>query len=221
MQIDVTTFETLTRLAQQYGPFLFALLFILVVTRTAHEYYQECNTRTQPRASESEKKTYRSYFISSVWVGIALMLISIGWWIYAQMQGPSIYQIAIVGLRPEESVLSDYYSKTISRPSIPGAMALHDTYFIVAREGPIAIGDEFNLYYFKAATSAGAAASDAAAGVGIAGVKLDIKYFGRKRDAYQVAQSDGGPSLKIVEASLAMPGWQFADTAVMPSEGSD
>src|SRR6201988_4227158 len=131
MQVDLSTIETATRLASQYGPFLFAILFIFVVTRTAHKYYQECNTRTVP-ATEEEKKTYRSYFLISVWGGIALTLVSIGWWVYVQMQGPSVYQIAIVALHSDEAILSNYFSKTVPRPAIGGASALTDDYFIVA-----------------------------------------------------------------------------------------
>jgi hypothetical protein len=212
MQIDLATIESVTHLAQQYGPFLFAILFIFVVTRTAHKYYQESNTRTQPRASEQEKRTYRSYFITSVWMGIALMLLSIGWWIYAQLTGPSIYQMAIVGLRQDESVLSEYYSKTIPRPSIPGAAALHDVYFIVARDRPISIGDAFKFYYFRAPASSNVSTHDAA-GVGIAGIELGIKYSGNKMDVYQIAQSGGGFSLKVIESNRETSGPQFASAA--------
>lgn len=221
MQIDLATIETITRLAQQYGPFLFAILFIFVVTRTAHKYYQESNTRTQPRASDQEKRTYRAYFVTSVWVGIAVMLLSIGWWIYTQMQGPSIYQIAILGLRQDESVLSEYYSKTITRPSIPGAVALHDAYFMIA-DRPLMIGDKFEFYYFKAPSVPDAGTPGApAAAIGIAGVVLDVKYAGNRRDTYQIAQNGTGPSLKIIEAGRAVSGLEFASAPFTLPKRSD
>jgi hypothetical protein len=47
-------FKDLVQLAADFGPFLFAILFIMVVTRTAHGYYRECSTRTEPLASPEE-----------------------------------------------------------------------------------------------------------------------------------------------------------------------
>jgi hypothetical protein len=208
MEIDLSSLESVTRLAQQYGPFLFAMLFIFVVTRTAHKYYLESNTRQQPPASEEEKTTYRSYFRTSVWVGIALTLLSIGWWIYVQMQGPSIYQIAIVGLQPDESVLSQYYFKTVPRPTIPGAVAPHDDYFIVAQDQPIKIGDTFDFYYFKTPPTQAVATpgGQPAEAVGITGTPIEIKYSGNTRETYQVTQNGGTVSLKIVASNPTATG---------------
>ncbi len=39
----------LTNLAFQFGPFLFALLFSLVITRWAYKIYKEANQRKDPR----------------------------------------------------------------------------------------------------------------------------------------------------------------------------
>ena len=232
MKLDLTMIETFTRLAQQYGPFLFAMLFIFVVTRTAHKYYLESNTR-QPPASEEEKNTYRSYFRNSVWVGIALTLLSIGWWIYAQMQGPSVYQIAIIGLQPDEAVLSQYYFKTVPRPTIAGAVAPHDDYFIVAQDVPIKIGDTFDFYYFKTPPTQTIATpgGQPAGGIGITGTPIEIKYSGNKRDTFQVTQAGSSVTLKIVASSatttnnswaadeIKSPGWQLARVGVASLQG--
>jgi len=133
--------DDLVRLAEQFGPFLFAILFILVVTRTAHGYYRECNVRKDPPASEQERATYRLYFISSVWCGIIAMALSIGWWGYAQLKGTYVYQVAIVGLGDDEIIDADYFQKRIQRPSVPGAIAIHDIYFLMVQDEPFKVGE--------------------------------------------------------------------------------
>jgi hypothetical protein len=145
MQNDLSSMvETMTRLAAQYGPFLFAMLFILVVTSTAHKYYRESNTR-QPPASEEERATYRSYFRTSVWVGIGLTLVSIGWWFIAQFHGPTNFEIAVVGLQPGETIASNYYSQDVAEPMIQGTIPLHDSKFMVNKAVPLKIGDKFKF----------------------------------------------------------------------------
>ena len=198
MSIDLTTMEAVVRLAQQYGPFLFAILFILVVTRTAHKYYKECNTRTAPVASEEEKRAYRLYFIASIWSGIAVTALSIVWWIYAQIAGTNIYQVAIVGLAPDESVLSQYYVKTVPRPTPPGMPSLHDDYFIIAQSEPFKIGDKFYFDYFKISNTP----TPAAVAVGIApGNHIEIKYSGNKIDTFQISTDGGSVNLKTVASN--------------------
>ena len=142
------------------------------------------------------------------------MLLSISWWIYVQLQGPSIYQIAILGLQQDESILSEYYSKTVTRPTIPGAEVLHDEYFIVAQDQPLKIGDRFEFYYFKTPASPTVAAPvGQPAGIGLAGTQVDIKYSGNKLDTYEVAQSGSAVSLKIVASNQSMLGARLASAA--------
>ncbi|MFZ3353913.1 MAG: hypothetical protein WA268_23930 [Xanthobacteraceae bacterium] len=214
MQVNMSILETITRLAAQYGPFLFAMLFIFVVTRTAHNYYRESNTR-QPQASEEEKRTYRSYFVTSVWVGISLALLSIGWWIYVQMEGPSVYQIAIVGLHSDESILSQYFSKIVPRPTIAGANPLADEYFIVAQDRPFRMGDKFEFYYFKTlTTNTVTGGANATAGVGVIGVPIEIKYSGNNLDTYQITQTGNLVSLTLVASNPSTINGAFAENEV-------
>jgi hypothetical protein len=211
MPIDLTTLETVVRLAQQYGPFLFAILFILIVTRTAHKYYKECNTRAAPAASEEEKRAYRFYFVVSIWSGIAVMVLSIIWWIYAQVAGTNIYQVAIVGLAPDESVLSQYYFKNVPRPTPPGMTSLHDDYFIIAQSEPFKIGDKFDFYYFKIPSDSPAPA----AAVGISGKPIEIKYSGNKIDTFQISTDGGSVNLKVIASEPAAINNQLAvDTSI-------
>jgi hypothetical protein len=211
METDLAMLDSIARSAAQYGPFLFAVLFILIVTRTAHKYYQESNTRQQPPATEEEKATYRSYFTISIWVGIALTLVSIGWWIYVQMQGTNVYQIAINGLQPNETVSSNYYSMTKPEPTIPGAVILTDYLFMVVQNAPFKVGDKFEIYYFKIPPRpSSGTAGDQPSGVGIAPVPLQVQYSGNPSDTYQVTQNGGTVALTTVAANPANTGNLFS-----------
>ena len=199
MTVDLSTLEAITRLAEQFGPFLFAILFILVVTRTARRYYLECMTRKEPPPSVQEQKTYRLYFLCSVWVGIVVMTMSIGWWIYAQAKGNHVYQVAVVDLGPDELVLSDYYFKTTQRPSIPGANAGHDTYFLIVRDQPFKVGELFDFEYFKLPTG------PTVVGTGIAGKRVEIKYDGTRAGKYRLVADAAGTRLEVVAQADMRP----------------
>ena len=137
MNIDLGTIETLTKLADQFGPFLFAILFIVFVPRVARGYYDDCMKRTAPPSTEQEQKTYRFYFITSIVVGIAVMTSSIVWWVYAQARGNHVYQIAIVDLAPDETVLSDFFYKNSPRPTIANVQPMHDSVFPDRARSPV------------------------------------------------------------------------------------
>ncbi|MEA2994446.1 MAG: hypothetical protein QOD40_3366 [Alphaproteobacteria bacterium] len=192
MNVDLSTVEAITRLAEQFGPFLFAVLFILVVTRTAHTYYSDCMTRKDPPPSELEQKTYRLYFVSSVCVGIAVMTLSIGWWFYVQSKGNHVYQVAILGLDPDETVLADYYFKQVQRPTVPGGKAEHDMYFLIVRDQPFRMGERFEFEYFKLPSA------PASVGAEISGRTVEIKYGGSRSDTYRLI---GGPADARLEVS--------------------
>jgi hypothetical protein len=190
--------DDVVRSAEQFGPFLFAILFILVVTRTAHGYYRECNMRKDPPASEQERRTYRLYFICSVWCGIVAMALSIVWWGYAQLKGTYVYQIAIVGLREDESVLANYFQKRVPRPSVAGGIAVHDLYFLIVQEEPFRVGDNFSFDYYKIPQDAATAGSGAA---GIVPAPIEIKYGGNKSDIYRLTPDADSPRLTIVASN--------------------
>jgi hypothetical protein len=69
--------------AQQNAPFLFALLFILIITTASHVSYSKICARKNPPASKEEKGLYELYFKANIWFGMVLVLASVGWWVYA------------------------------------------------------------------------------------------------------------------------------------------
>ncbi len=203
MDLEIDKIESVTRLAQQFGPFLFAILFILVITRTAHGYYRECMTRVKPAPTEQEQKTYRLYFLSSVWVGIAAMALSIGWWFYAQERGNNVYQIAIVDLKADEKILSSYYFKDAPRPTIGDVATMHDTYFLIVQDQPFQSGDRLAFQYFKIPANPGPN------GTGVSYRQLEVQYTSGNKLTYRVVSDDAMPHLDLLARDDRGPGEIF------------
>ncbi len=201
--LDWTMFATVVRLAEQFGPFLFAILFLLVITRTAHGYYQECNSRKHPAASEQEKKTYRSYFICSMWFGIGLTTLSIAWWVYVHLQGQHIYQVTVLNLQADEVVNAEYYSKRAIRPVDPGAVVMHDLYFVIVQEQPFKIGDTFSFFVFKTPPNAGAPGAP-----GVVPAEIKVQYSGRPQDRFRLQLNVPEPKFIVADGEAA-PGSIF------------
>ena len=192
--------ESLTRLAEQFGPFLFAILFIVFITRTARGYYDECMKRTSPPSTDQEQRTYRLYFFSSMWVGIVVMALSIGWWLYTQSRGNHVYQISILNLAPDEKIVSEYYSRTNVRQAIPGVAPHHDALFLVVRERPYTAGQTLSFQYVKQtpAAVASGAGSNPSIGSALTPSSIEVKYSGGKLLSYRVVHDTTGPRLESV-----------------------
>jgi hypothetical protein len=209
----ISAIDALTRLAEQFGPFLFALLFIIFVTRTAHSYYAECTARTKPPPSEQETKTYRLYFVSSFVVGIVVMALSIGWWFIRQAKGNFVYQISIVNLDPDEKVVSEYYSRNNVRQSIPGIRPNHDALFLIVRDQPYAVGQTLSFQYVKQTPAAmpSGAGSTAPIGSALTLTPIEAKYEGGKFLTYKINSDGSQPHLVLVAQDASGPAVFTAD----------
>jgi hypothetical protein len=209
----INAIEALTRLAEQFGPFLFALLFIIFVSRTAHGYYAECMARTAPPPTEQETKTYRLYFMSSFAIGVVVMGLSIGWWFYRQAKGNYVYQISIINLEPDEKVISEFYSRTNVRQSIPGIAPNHDALFLVVRDQPYTVGQTLLFEYIKqtpvVASSGGG--SNPLIGSGLTPKSIEVKYEGGTLLTYRINNDSAGPRLMMVAQDDHAPATFTAD----------
>ena len=159
-------------------------------------------TRIAPPPTEQEQKTYRFYFLSSVWIGAIVMALSIGWWFYAQWKGNHVYQVAIVDLQADETVLAEYYFKRVDRPTIPGAIAAHDTYFLIVRDQPFKVGEKFAFEYFKI--------PQGAVGTGVASRRVEIKYGGNRSETYRLVSDPSGTKLVVAAKEDLKPEPVFA-----------
>ena len=72
----------LTELAFEFGPFLFAILVLLVITQRTHKAYTAITARTDPPAKKGELDAHRFAFRSSWIAAWVLLAVAVGWWIY-------------------------------------------------------------------------------------------------------------------------------------------
>lgn len=137
-----------TELAYQFGPFFFALLFVLIVSVWASKALTEANTR-DPKASITELKVRRIVFLSSWSFGLILVLVSIvSWWF--QQDANHVFSGKIVGLTESEMVSSsDMYFRPIFHEVHPEAPRERDEQFLVVQNEPVQEGQSFTLRYSK------------------------------------------------------------------------
>src|SRR3954451_21208609 len=74
----------LTKLASDYGPFLFAILFAVIIPVQAYRSYCDAIAKyPQPTDKESELIGQSELYFRSAWIaGFVLIAFSLGWWLY-------------------------------------------------------------------------------------------------------------------------------------------
>src|SRR2546427_6959282 len=72
--------KQLVELAFQYGPFLFALLFTIYVSRWTYGNWNRAIVRKEPSATPEEKATLQWTFICTAVFGAVLVAFSVAWW---------------------------------------------------------------------------------------------------------------------------------------------
>lgn len=99
--------EPLTVLAYQYGPFLFALLYMLLIPIIASKMYISLLKEhiTDKGTGKRAFDNYNFYFRLSAWCGVILVLCTVVWWLYLQsqlLQRDYVYQGTIVNADEED-----------------------------------------------------------------------------------------------------------------------
>ncbi len=81
---DTDIAASLTKLASDYGPFLFAILFTLIVPVRAYQNFRDCASKfAEPTDSERLLIRESELYFRSTWVaGFVLIAFSVGWWLY-------------------------------------------------------------------------------------------------------------------------------------------
>jgi len=192
MNTTANWLEVLTNASFLYGPFFFAILFILVVTRMAHSYYKSINERTTPPASPEEKKTYRMFFIASISVGIVLVFTAVGWWIYAQFQTHTL-EGTISGLETSQAIITiedDVYLRTNER-DVGSGVKMQDCHFAIVRGSPFVTGQQFRFGLFPDLGSIGPQKPEP--------IELLVRYSGRARENFFLKKSGNTFSLIPLE----------------------
>ena len=139
------------RLASQYGPFLFSILFCIGLTKWGYTIYNKANKRKDPPATKREINTYRFYFISTMIIGFLLVMVSVIWFFF-QQNAIHVFEGKICGLGEEhEFVSSDLYLKRIEVGSFgeEDPIKIYDWEFFSKQEKPFGEGKSFLLIHSK------------------------------------------------------------------------
>lgn len=176
--------DSLTNASFLWGPFFFSILFMLVITRTAHTYYAKVNERMSPPASAEEKQDYRLYFRLSIACGTVLVFVSVGWWMYAQLQQHA-FQGVIVGLELEQQVVAaddDLYYRAVQRDAGNGRH-VRDYHFAIVRKAPFSNGQAFRLEFYPEAGVIGEAKPKP--------IDLVVRYHGDTNGKFKLSREGG------------------------------
>lgn len=84
MQAETDLATSMTKLASDYGPFLFAILFSLIVPLRAFQNFRDCTMKfPSPDATQSMLIHESETYFRSTWIaGFVLIAFSVGWWLY-------------------------------------------------------------------------------------------------------------------------------------------
>jgi hypothetical protein len=103
----------LSQAAVQYGPFLFAIIFIVLVPPYAHVIWRKSLDVYAKNAAASALLSESRYYFRCSWIfGVFLVICSILWWVYAQQVAINrttqfiAYTGYVSGLAPEDQLLS-------------------------------------------------------------------------------------------------------------------
>lgn len=168
-----------------WGPFFFAVFFMVVITASAHLCYSSVMRRVSPPASETEKADYRNYFRLSIWVGIVLVFISVSWWLYAHWKSDKdhAFQGVVIGLEINQSLVAseeDFYTREVSR-KVGVGLEVKDYHFAVVRNGPFFSGQKFTLKFYPEPGSVSDEAPKA--------VELEMPYSGIASSRFKITRN--------------------------------
>ena len=140
----------LSEIALQYGPFFFAVLFVLGVMRWAYKVFKETNAKTNPPATPKELSAARLVFLGTFFFGLALVVVSVVWWLGFR---PRIYAFLgeITNLHDYETLApasENLYFRAEPKDPIDG-IPLRNEHFVIVRNSPLNKGEIFDVEFSK------------------------------------------------------------------------
>ncbi len=186
--------DKLSSLGFVYGPFFFALLFILFITRKAQLSYRSICERSKPPPSREEMKTYQIYFYTSLTAGIVIVFVAIGWWIFQQYERNHILAGQILGFETDQ-VVTTRDPDIFLRSNLTKDSPYVTLQYVVMKEKPISPGKSFNLEFNPYFKPGGAAIIGTNPGIQI----LKITYLGFDRQNFELTRNGDKWDLKPVE----------------------
>src|SRR6266436_6217920 len=143
--------QQLAELAYKFGPFFFSILFVMFLTRWSYKNYSAAVSQNPP-IDPTDKKINRTMFVTYLFVGVALVALSVTWWWFFK---PGVYLFIgkIKDLQPQDEIAADiYYLKCQYRGPLSAEDSigqLRDEEFIIVGTHPFKKGQSFALEFSK------------------------------------------------------------------------
>ncbi len=146
--MTMTQFSQVVRQLWQYGPFAFAVVY-LVLIRWAYKTYTNACKRRDPPASDREKNTCRLYFLGTAMFGGTLVVVSVIWWLVCQ-PFPHVFEGVIENLCDYDKVASEYvyFSRRLHERYSPDDPESYDAHFAVIQDKPFTPNEPFSILYW-------------------------------------------------------------------------
>ncbi|MBX3698838.1 MAG: hypothetical protein R3F08_03795 [Dokdonella sp.] len=137
-------FESLSRIAEAFGPYFFSLLFVSLSVM-AYKWYSAATNRRPLNTQYAN--TCRAWFYC---MGLCLLLtasVSIWWWIECNRPRLYTYQVSIADIPYEAYLNSEFHQRMVLR-EIQGAHSQIERQkrtfsFLIAQDTPFRIGQKF------------------------------------------------------------------------------
>ena len=165
--------DSLTNLAYQFGPFFFALLFTLFITRTARNWYSA--QRGDSAAALEEKRTFKRYFQLSQYFGMFLVLVAVGWWFVSSWDQRHAFEGIVVSLNSKQKLDAFASDESFLYRMVPHSegIGLSDYRFVIVSSHPFHKGDKIWLNYWDLSQPGGTGAPP---GPSVIGLPVTEKY---------------------------------------------
>ena len=197
---------TLAGLASELGPFLFSILFLIVITGTAYRWYG--NTVAQQPPDPSMLRVCRVWFVVSFSVGLLCTGLSIAWWFHQHLIKTYVYQVTVQGVPWHQDISSAYYIRSVPEAinMRPGDARIEDMKWdkqlLIIQNTEFSKNQKFQLETLRYPEPQ----PNCLAGEPTS-VFLDFEYAGNPEDAYELEwQPDGHPKLKPLSVATQLAG---------------
>jgi len=200
MQPDANIAGSLTKLASDYGPFLFAILFAVIIPFRAYQSYCDSIAKyPQPSEKESELIAQSELYFRSAWIaGFVLIAFSVGWWFYfnwdrlhtAHKGYLLSYDGEITGVTPDDKLGGgDYSPVLLTFNNSPPRYVFH-----ILTQTPISTPTPFRLLWVSDRQTAGHES-------GYDGTKwVSLRYDPATKE-YQFKRSGDAPTIQAVSGN--------------------
>lgn len=137
-EAQVDALERFARLAFEFGPFFFALLFLFFATRMASRRYRDARAQAQG-AEDPDVRLHRRVYFGTVLGSWILVAVAVGIWLYGQFE-ETVARFSVVDVGEGEYLVSDStYALVVPVPRPSDAAPLRKNFHfaaVVRRFGP-------------------------------------------------------------------------------------